>query len=278
MRTGVMAKTVVVESETVEPRVKNNWTNRISKAEKFLDQTVQQGRRIYQRYQDERMGMDDLVKKVNFFYANTNVFKESLYNSLPKPSVSRMQKEDYNNDVARVASIIVQRGLTYEVNCCPWFDEALKAAILDRLVPGMGVLWFRFDSDRERICIDTVYWEDFIYGPARGWSKVPWVGRKRHLTRKEAVEQFGTDAVQGFDTSNRMGTGGITPEEIDKDKICVYEIWDKKTMSVYYVAKGAEYCLRVVPDPYELVGFFPCPKPLMANPTTVKFLPLPEYI
>ena len=93
-----------------------NWTPRIEKAEKFLQKTISRGRTIYQRYEDEREdATQSSQKRINLFYANVNTLKESLFNSLPKPDVSRMQRGAYNDDVSRVAALIIQRGLDYEV-------------------------------------------------------------------------------------------------------------------------------------------------------------------
>lgn len=57
----------------------------------------------------------------------------------------------------------------------------------------------------------------------------------------------------------------------------MYELWDKKTRTVVYWAKGLEELLEKKDDPYELKGFYPFPPPLMANPTTTAFLPVTDY-
>ena len=81
--------------------------------------------------------------------------------------------------------------LQFEIDQYPDFDEAMKSAIKDRLLPGRGVAWIRFEEysvDRpeqseagsqgieqpvmaadgapeilERSCVDYVYWEDVRY-------------------------------------------------------------------------------------------------------------------
>ena len=68
-----------------------NWSNEITKFEKFSEDSREHGRKVYRRYEDERESADN-GKKINIFYANVNTQKESLYNSLPKPEVSRMHK------------------------------------------------------------------------------------------------------------------------------------------------------------------------------------------
>jgi len=254
------------------------WDKRIAKAEKFFERAREHGRKVYTRYQDKR---DDEViglKRVNIFYANVNTIKESLFNSLPKPDVSRLHKGDYEDDVARVAALILQRALEYEVHCAKSFEGSIKYAILDRLVPGLGQVWIRFEKPAggtEEIFVDVLYWEDFIYGPARCWEEVPWVGRIHNFTGEEVIEIYGKSAL--MDASKIKDDNNITPKEITENKYCVYEIWDKRTKKVYHVVKGAAKPIKVVDDPYKLPGFFPCPRPLMANLLTSAYLPVTDY-
>lgn len=272
-----------------------NWTKRIEKAEKYMNNAVEHGRRVYRRYEDDRES-SVTGQRVNFFYSNVNILKESLFNSLPKPDVSRVHRGDFQDDVARVAATVVSRGLTYEMQCAKDFKEAIESAIFDRLVPGIGQVWVRFDVDTtpveegeddettggdpiagtEQIFVDTVYWEDFLYGPARTWSKVPWVGRRLHLTKAEMEQNYGEDWEQKLGGPT-LPDDGLTPKEINQDTLEVFEIWDKKTKKVYHIFRGADEPLKEIDDPYQLKGFFPCPKPLIANTTTKAFLPITDY-
>ena len=262
-----------------------DWTKAITKAENYLQQAHEHGRKVYRRFEDER---DSVVsgQRANFFFANVNILKESLFNSLPKPDVSRIHKGDFQDDVSRVCATVVARGLTYEVNCAKDFKEAVEAAILDRLVPGIGQVWVRFDVEKdeeggpipgtEQIFIDPVFWEDFLYEPARQWSQVSWVARRLHLTRRQMKEAYGEDWEDKLGSSLENGDVN-TPKEILQDKFCVYELWSKKDKKVYHVVKGADEPLKVLDDPYQLRDFFPCPKPLMANATTQAFKPITDY-
>jgi hypothetical protein len=261
---------------------------RIKKAEKFLDPALQHGRRVYERYADKRDGSDlgQGIKRANLFYANVNTLKESLFNSLPKADVSRVHKGDVANDVARVGALIMQRGLDYEIQCAVDFKDAVRAAILDRLVPGTGQVWLRFEMETneqgapmagsEQVFVDRVYWEDFLYGPARCWSAVPWVGRKLALTKAEIVERWGEGAMNEV-AASKNNQSNLTPKEITDSTYCVYEIWDKKSRTVQWLSIGAKEPFEVKPDPYGLKDFFPCPEPLIANANTTAFLPVTDY-
>ena len=263
-----------------------NWDKKISASEKFTERWQEHGTRVYQRYEDDRGDRFVGGQRVNFFYANTNILKESLFNSLPTPDVSRRQKGDFQDDVSRVAALIVHRGLTYEINCAPDFKEAVELAILDRLVPGMGVVWVSFGAETdeegnpvdgtEQIRVEHVYWKDFLYEPARRWSKVGWVGRRVYFSKSEMEEKYGENWVMEAGCTFR-DEDGLVKDPVDKDKYCVYEIWDKRKKKVYHWIKGASKPLKEMDDPYQLKGFFPCPRPLIANVTTNNFLPITDY-
>ena len=263
-----------------------DWDKRLEKSEKFLEPVHTHGRKVYKRYQDERDDSSAMMSKANFFFANVNTLKESLFNSMPKPDVSRIQRGDFEDDPSRVAATIVARGLTYEIECAEDFDEAVTNAIIDRLVPGMGQVWITFEMDKdengqpvpgtESIKVDHVYWEDFLYEPARRWSKVGWVARRLHLTKREVIESYGQEAFDKIGDAQK-GEDSLTPAEINKDKFCVYEVWDKRKREVSHIYKGLEEPLKVEPDPYQLRKFFPCPRPLMANVTGIAFKPRTDY-
>lgn len=260
----------------------SKWDTRIDKAEKFLEKAHTHGQKVYKRYKDDRN--DDNTgnfKKVNLFYSNVNTLKESLFNSMPKPEVSRVQRGDFEDDASRVAALIMQRGLTYEINCAEAFDEAISSAIIERLVPGLGQVWITFEAEAgvpnsEQIKVDSVYWEDFLYEPCRKWSKCGWVARRVHLSKKDFLASYGEEMLKKI--GEKEGEkGALTPSEINKDKICVYEIWDKRSKKVFHISKGLDAPLKTLDDPYELRGFFPCPRPLIANVDTTAFLPVTDY-
>lgn len=204
----------------------SKWSKRVQKAEKFMENAITHGTKVYTRFQDNRA--EELVggtglKRVNLFYANVSTIKESLFNSLPQPDVTRLHKGNFDDDPARVAALIISRGLAYEIQNSTDFSGALKAAILDRLVPGIGQVWFVFDVDKqvsvdpltgeevempapgtESIGTEHVYWEDFIYEPARCWAKVGWAGRRLELSKDEVMERWGELAVQQIEAYKRQ--------------------------------------------------------------------------
>lgn len=264
----------------------NPWPARLATWKKFSEKFHERGSAIEKRYEDDRdsstqvSGGDPGAKKVNMFYSNVTVIKESLYNSLPKPSVTRLHTGEWDNDAARVAATIVERGLAYEIKCAPSFDAAVKSSILDRLVPGLGALWVNFTpptgTTPEHITVDLVYWKDILFEPQRAWEQVTWVGRKLYVENETARARWGDAAVTDPNKNDKSYTAGSVEEAILAGKSCVIEMWDKNTKTVIHMTPEGQV-LKTVPDPYQLKKFFPCPRPLIACPPTRKFLPMPDY-
>jgi hypothetical protein len=103
------------------------------------------------------------------------------------------------------------------------------------------------------------------------------------MARGEGVERFGEDFKDvplshepiGIDELKNQGS---SQSEIDSlKKAPVWEIWDKGSKCVYWVAEGYSTLLDHKPDPYGLDGFWPCPKPLYATQTTDTLVPIPDY-
>ena len=96
-------------------------------------------------------------------------------------------------------------------------------------------------------------------------------------------ERFGAGKMQGVEFKEQ------TPEEnegrdSDKDEhsvtkeAVVYEIWHKKTNKAFWYAPGAPEILDQKDDPLKLDGFWPSPKPLIANCATKLFMPTADCI
>jgi hypothetical protein len=128
--------------------------------------------------------------------------------------------------------------------------------------------------------IDYVYWCDFIHSPARTWDEVWWVARAVYMTKEEGIERFGDVFKNVGMTSENTDMDGKNPQTAKQGydkKAKVYEIWNKRTMKVCWVAKGYPQALDERDDPLELEEFFPCPRPLLATTTTGTMIPVPDY-
>lgn len=134
---------------------------------------------------------------------------------------------------------------------------------------------------RESCPVDYVHWEDFITIPAnaRTWKEVMAVAKRVYMTRDQMKDRFGP--VVGKDIPLRKDTREtITkgPDMDPDDKGEVYEIWSLADKQVFWVAESYEFLCDRKDDPLQLENFFPCPRPIYANPTTGTLIPVPDYL
>jgi hypothetical protein len=138
---------------------------------------------------------------------------------------------------------------------------------------------------RESAPVDYVNWDDFGYLPAkaRRWSEVRVVFKRVYPSRDEMVKRWGPKIGRRIplqrgekERRDNAGESRVTKDERD-DKGEVFELWDKDTLSVFWVATAYDWLVNRADDPLELDGFFPCPKPLTMNTTTSTLVPTPLY-
>lgn len=287
-----------------------NWTEALELAKKDQAEFVKRGKRIVKRFRDER-GADtgtavaSSEKRYNILWSNVKTIFPAVYAKKPRAEVERRYKD--SDPVARCASEILERALQYEIDHYSDYDSALKGAILDRLLPGRGVAWVRFEggdqvtddaeigeeeenepvgiqmldpeekSEHECTPTDYVFWEDFRHSPARTWEEVTWVARRVYMGKEELAERF-PDAKDVPLTHEPIGIDKDSPTADQMKKAQVWEIWDKSTKTVIWRADGYSQDLDSKPDPLDLDGFFPCPKPLFATMTTDTLVPVADYI
>jgi hypothetical protein len=284
------------------------WHDQIETAIKIFDKWEKRGLKVVKRYRDERDAIEMPRMKFNILWSNIQVLFPALYGRQAKPEVSRRYMDQ--DPVGRLASTMLERVMEYETTQFGDFDAAMSGAVQDRLLPGRGTAWIRYEpvivnerpeiegeeaeesqvyntveDPTERIDaahspIDYVYWSDFLHSPARTWDEVWWVARAVYMTKEEGVERFGDVFNNVSLTSSNTDMDGknpLTAKMTYDKKAMVYEIWNKRTGKVCWIAKGYPQALDERDDPLELEEFFPCPKPLMATTTTGTMIPVPDY-
>ena len=242
---------------------------------------------------------------LNLFHTNIKTLASMLCGSIPKPDVSR-EHQDPDDDVARVAAVLYERILSADVK--PSGEDlsaVLKNVLLDRLVPGLGVARVRYDFQTQEIPtldpqsgdqtmaeqvvwedapIEYVNWQDFLWGWARTWQEVPWIAFRNWLTKEEVTARFGEEVADKlqYQIQNPMGddnrdhpVGSEYNNNVAKAQI--WEVWYAITRKVYWFSPGATKILDEKDDPLQLNGFWPIPKPLMANLTTTLLVPTPDF-
>lgn len=301
---------VVTKTMTSQER----WRAEIDAATEEVKKFHGRGRSTVRRFIDERDAASATARWFNIFYANVNILEAALYAKLPSPAVTRRFK-DYQDDTARVAAMIIQRSITQDLDDPrDTFDTTMRQCVQDRLVPGLAQAWLRLESDTEaigpeelldipaqpdteladdntpervtdqRVVVDYVFWEDFLWSPCRVWDERRWVARRVYMSREELVERFGEekgrlvqlDAIPTSGTEKWSQNTTVPKEETIK-KAAVWEIWERATRKVFWWAAGSPTILDEVEDPLNLVGFEPCPRPMLANTSTSNTVPRPDY-
>jgi hypothetical protein len=296
------------------------WQEEIKLYDKEFEQWLTRGKRITERYRDERKMQPNGVDTVgdarfNILWANVETIFPSVYNKLPKPDVSRRYKD--KDPAGRVASLILERCLEYEVEQYADFDSSIKNALYDRLLPGRGIAWIRYEPTfvngepitgqvtediaeynpdaeeqeyeqvlaKECAPIDYVNWMDFGHSSAKTWEEVRGVWR-RVLMDKDALEQrFGAIAEKrGYKIDDiAIDQAQVNLDDIaegrrpEHKKAAIYEVWDKQKRKVIWLCTNMDMALDERDDPLKLDEFFPCPKPLYATTTTDSLVPVPDY-
>ena len=287
----------------------NLWNREITAAKKELEKFWSAGDKVVKRYLDKRDGGHAGVTWMNLFWSNTNILKATLYAKQPKADVSRRNK-DPGDDVGRVAGEMVERILNLDMdNQTSDVDMALRHCIEDRLLPGLGQIWMRYEPTfvkqpnpeyvegmespngveidpevevigDEHVATDYVYWKDFLWSPARTWREVRWVARGIYMTRAELREKFGIELANrvplNASKAGKNDQASISPND-PWSKALVWEIWSKAQRKVCWYVEGFDEMLGEAPDPLALADFFPCPMPLIANVTTSAFVPKADY-
>lgn len=130
----------------------------------------------------------------------------------------------------------------------------------------------------EEVATDYVHWKDFRWSPARYWSEVRWIAFRVLMSRDDLIERFG---VIGKSVPLNSKEGAGQEEERKNDpwsRAEVWEIWHKTEKKVVWWVKGFDKLLDEKDDPLGLEGFWPCPRPMFANLTTTKMVPVPDYV
>jgi len=300
------------------PDVAKEWLNSIDVAEKAEKDFIRRGRRISRRYRGalEKSNTSNEGAKYNIFWSNVQTLAPATYSRRPRVEVTRRFRDQ--DPVGRLAGSILERALQYEVDCNLNFHQTLQNCVLDRLLPGRGCAWVRYEpaftktmeptpvpgmldtEDREvetisdeKTPVDYVFWENFLTSPAQTWADVTWVARRVPFTKEALEKRFGptitkfggqiSDVPTDYNpiTPARDDEGAQSKTETDDASLkraLVWEIWDSTRKQIIFVSKGCQFPLDIADDPANLEGFFPCPKPLLATTTNDEQTPVPDFV
>lgn len=281
---------------TASPQVAS-WLAELNSAQKRVKDYRKQARETVRLYE----AVKGAESPFNILYSNTDTLLPALYSNTPVPVVKRRYNDE--DPLAKLASDIIRRSLSFFIDnesgdYAP-FDSLIEQAVLEALVPGIGVTWFKYDagasaegSEYETVCGEAVPWDRFLHGYAKQWKGVPWIAREHFMTREELVDNFGSElgrrvalTVSGkassqsdFDSDSGEAGADKIPDAEGVDLAHVYEIWSKTDRRVYFLAPAyPQDFLREVEDPLELTGFYPIPEPLMLFRKISSLVPVTLY-
>lgn len=201
------------------------WLDEITRYETEADRWARKARNVVKRYKDDRDKYDYRVR-FNILWSNIQVLKPALYSQDPIPRVERRFKD--NNPIAKAASDILERCLSYAIECTKYGD-IMRQCVHDRLLVGRGSAWVRYvphfrdvelqetpeiaadglqitedqedgepeDEQTEQQLYyeeaipDFVHWEDFGHTFGRTWEEIRGIWRIAYMTRDELNERFG---------------------------------------------------------------------------------------
>ncbi len=269
-------------------------------------------KKILKRYRDERVTTSGASgAKFNILWSNVQTLIPACFARLPQPDVSRRYKD--NDPVGRVASLLLERALEFEVQHYPDYRNAMKNVVQDRFLGGRGQAWVRYEPhlkpmdspatddgyqvtedienesaeespteylDTECSPVDYINWADFGHEVARTWEEVTCGWRRVYMGREALVERFG----EGLGGKVPLDT---KPPEIkkadgqDSHQALIIELWDKAKGKAVWISKSLN---KILDERYpgddgmpEFEGFWPFPKPLYATLTTESLLPTPDF-
>jgi hypothetical protein len=148
--------------------------------------------KIIRRYRDDQgtgTGMANEAARFNILWSNVQTLIPAVYARMPKADVSRRFGD--NDPVGRVASLLIERALDYEIEHYPDFRSSMRHAVEDRFLGGRGVSWVRYDPHIKQ-------------------QDIPDDG----LQITEDIEEGESRDAQGDIFNQTAGTDGA-PEEID---------------------------------------------------------------
>jgi hypothetical protein len=101
-------------------------------------------KKIIRRYRDDtRSASGNDTAKFNILWSNVQTLIPAVYSKMPKADVSRRFGD--NDQVGRVASILVERALDFEIEQYSDFRSTMRYAVEDRFLGGRGVAWVRYE-------------------------------------------------------------------------------------------------------------------------------------
>jgi len=190
----------------------------MAKYAKEFEKWEKRAEKVLKRYRDEgRENRTTGEAKFNILWSNVQTLIPATFSKLPKPDVSRRFKDQ--DPVGRVASMLLERGLEFEIDHYTDYRSTMRQCVMDRFLGGRGTAWIRYEPhfkaqkkdtpedgvqvtedtdeapvqeaiDYECAPVDYVHWRDFGHDVARTWEEVTKVWRNVYMSEEAVQERF----------------------------------------------------------------------------------------
>jgi hypothetical protein len=184
------------------------------KIERDWRNTGQKIQLIYRGESDAKGVGSKNSSRFNSLNSNTTILLPSLFSKSPKPDI-RAQSDSTNPFIDQGCTILEK--LSEVILETSDSFEAIKAAVLEVLLPGRGTCRIRWDPIVEvtqvpdpmnpavmteqyeklldRLYLEHVYWEDFTYEQTACWRDTGWVAFRHLMTEETFMMHFGEEPV-----------------------------------------------------------------------------------
>ncbi|UEP23117.1 hypothetical protein LL999_23005 [Burkholderia ambifaria] len=289
------------------------WSVELALAKKRMKDWRTQAKKVWDIYHGK--SVQRKKNSFNALWANTEILAPSIYNTLPTPDVRRRFAQQ--DPLGKAVSEVMNRSLTFNAETTD-FDAEIQMDILDMLIVGRGISRVRYVPDLvqvgdvqqtgieaeetnleheaqegeqneelawETAPVEHVKWDKYLCGPGRSFKEIPWWAFEHDLTRDELVDRFGDEIGNAIPLNGGPADTDVERERINDDQSLalfktakVWEIWDKDSRTVKWLAEGYPNGLaKVEADPLKLQQFFPFPNPLRAIADSDTFEPTMLY-
>ena len=268
----------------LEPNSAKAWLNLLRESEDAFEDWNDHCDNIDRQYASlgflAQMNRD---KQFQMFWTNCEMIKPSIYAKPPIPVVVPKFKD--RRPVYQAASEVMERCTVVAFDLTR-IDDLMMLARDDLAMNSRGVAWCRYESgadgayEHEKVCIDFKNRRDFLHSISRNWREVTWVAGASYLTRSEARARFhktSGDAYQEAEykvDKEAKNIGGADNRERAK----FWEIWDKPSKRVVWVAEGVEDILDEDDAHLNLQNYFPCPRPAYGTLQRGSLVPVPDVM
>lgn len=284
------------EKETTVDGQRAFWLRHIAAYERKAEPWEKKGKKIIQRYtMENEKNTSKKPAQYNILWSNVQTLLPAVYDRAPKPNIER--RFNKNDRVGKEASTVLERGVSYFIDTDEFSDKVRQCA-LDRLLPGRGTIWVRYEPTIEQtfnddmesgeqitddvgeelkyedVKFDYVHWRDFGHTLARTWQEVRAVWRRVCMERSELVDRFGDHIGNAIPLNSKDEDAD---KDAENDRAEIFEIWDKKSKKVFWVSRDYPQVIDQQDDPLKLSDFFPCPKPVYATVANDSLIPTPDY-